>query len=188
MQLAVGKLVENTEYGEALGKKLDELETKLGKALAEKMSGIVTLDVDSADDQYLIGGGKLLSSILTGAVPGGPKGKGGTRVTIEGGPINDHRVGAKGPLLPDSNWKNKEAPTQVTPGTTRVVDIKPSSRKKDEFYERTTHYDEYGRSKGQTHMTDHGQPDVHPNPHHHVRDVERNQNVKGARPGVHPDY
>ncbi|OIN07149.1 hypothetical protein BFN10_17490 [Pseudomonas extremorientalis] len=55
MQLAVGKLVENTEYGEALGKKLDELETKLGRALAEKMSGIVTLDVDSADDQYLTG-------------------------------------------------------------------------------------------------------------------------------------
>lgn len=95
---------------------------------------------------------------------------------------------SKGPLLPESYWKNKEAPIQVTPGTTRVVDIKPSSRKKDEFYERTTHYDEYGRSKGQTHMTDHGQPDVHPNPHHHVRDLERNQNVKGARPGVHPDY
>ncbi|WLH54016.1 hemagglutinin repeat-containing protein [Pseudomonas tolaasii] len=96
MQLAVGKLVENTEYGEALGKKLDELETKLGKALAEKMSGIVTLDVDSADDQYLIGGGKLLTNILTGAVPGGPKRKGGTRVTMEGGPINDHRLGGKG--------------------------------------------------------------------------------------------
>lgn len=38
------------------------------------------------------------------------------------------------------------------------------------------------------HVTDHGQPDVRPNPHHHVRDVERNQNVKGAKPDVHPDY
>jgi RHS repeat-associated protein len=95
---------------------------------------------------------------------------------------------ARGTLIPDSYWMNKEAATEVTPGTKAVTDMKPSSRDKGAIYERTTHYDEYGRSKGQTHMTDHGEPNVHPNPHHHLRNPNNGQNIKGARPGVHPDY
>ena len=39
-------------------------------------------------------------------------------------------VEATVPLLPESYWKNKKAPTQVTPGVRRVTDPKPSGRKK----------------------------------------------------------
>lgn len=91
------------------------------------------------------------------------------------------------PNLPDEYWKNRKAPTQVDPGTRRVTDMKPSSRKQGETYERTTHYDEFGRSKGQTHRTDHGQPDIHPNPHHHTRNPKTGQE-SGPLPGTHPEY
>jgi len=89
------------------------------------------------------------------------------------------------PSLPDEYWKNKQAPTQTTPGTKETVDMKPSSRSQGETYKRTTYYDEYGRSTGQTHETSHGEPDVHPNPHHHLRDPKTGQQ-SGSIPGVHP--
>ena len=89
------------------------------------------------------------------------------------------------PSLPDEYWKNKQAPTQTTPGTKETVDMKPSSRSQGETYKRTTYYDEYGRSTGQTHETSHGEPDVHPNPHHHLRDPKTGQQ-SGPIPGVHP--
>jgi hypothetical protein len=89
------------------------------------------------------------------------------------------------PSLPDEYWKNKQAPTQTTPGTKETVDMKPSSRSQGETYKRTTYYDEYGRSTGQTHETAHGEPDVHPNPHHHLRDPKTGQQ-SGPIPGAHP--
>lgn len=89
------------------------------------------------------------------------------------------------PALPDDYWKNKKAPTQVPPGTERITDEKPSSRK-NETYERTTYYDEYGRSVGQTHGTDHNEPEVHPNPHHHTRDPKTGQE-SGPKSGRHPN-
>lgn len=182
--------VANTVVKEVAGDKYQEYKESAAIELAAKLTDrkVETMrkfhEEAKADADSVLNGNEYVvaTEFLIDAVLGEVKSlgmKAGSKVFA-----ND----SKGPLLPESYWKNKEAPIQVTPGTTRAVDIKPSSRKKDEFYERTTHYDEYGRSKGQTHMTDHGQPDVHPNPHHHVRDVERNQNVKGARPGVHPDY
>ena len=107
-----------------------------------------------------------------------------------------YAVAPNKPALPDSYWKNKKAPDQVTPGTKSVTDQKPSSRS-NETYERTTHYDEYGRSTGQTHRTSHGEPASHPNPHHHRRNPAtgeqvRNPNPPGEAPkvweGTHPDY
>lgn len=95
--------------------------------------------------------------------------------------------------LPDSYWLNRKAPTQVTPGIRRVVDQKPSSRSKGETYKRVSHYDEYGRMIGQTHYTDHGEPSVHPNPHHHRRNPVTGQPVRNPEtgsnvwPGVSPD-
>jgi hypothetical protein len=96
-------------------------------------------------------------------------------------------AGNGNPTIPDDYWKNKKAPTQVEPGTRRITEQKPSSRKQGEVYERTTHYDEHGRSTGQTHKTDPGEPDVHPNPHHHKRDPKTGQQ-SGPIPGEHPDY
>ena len=94
---------------------------------------------------------------------------------------------ARKPALPDSYWINKKAPTQVDPGTRRITEMKPSGRSRGEIYERTTHYDEYGRQIGQTHKTAHGEPAVHPNPHHHTRNPVTGE-VSGPIPGVHPDY
>jgi RHS repeat-associated protein len=100
--------------------------------------------------------------------------------------VHNCSCGPKKPALPDDYWRKKKAPDQVTPGTKRTTEQKPSSRS-NETYERTTHYDEYGRSTGQTHRTSHGEPDVHPNPHHHTRDPQTGQR-SGPQSGVHPDY
>jgi filamentous hemagglutinin len=89
------------------------------------------------------------------------------------------------PALPEKYWIDK-APTQVQPGTRRVTDQKPSGRSQNEVYERTTHYDEYGRQVGQTHKTAHGDPSIHPNPHHHTRNPKTGE-VSGPLPGVHPE-
>ncbi len=179
---AAAEAVVGDQYREFKESKAIELAAKLTDRTVETMREFhaeAKADPDNLlhGDEYVVA-----TEFLIDAVVGEVKSlgvKAGSKVSVNG---------PKDTMLPDSYWKDKEAPVQVTPGTKRVVDLKPSSRKKDEVYERTTHYDEYGRSKGQTHMTDHGQPDVHPNPHHHVRDLEKNQNVRGARPGVHPDY
>jgi filamentous hemagglutinin len=47
--------------------------------------------------------------------------------------------------------------------------------------------DEYGRQVGQTHKTAHGEPSVHPNPHHHTRNPQTDK-VSGPLPGLHPEY
>ena len=96
-------------------------------------------------------------------------------------------LAAKKPALPDSYWINKKAPTQVDPGTRRITDMKPSGRSQGEVYERTSHYDQFGRQTGQTHKTAHGEPAVHPNPHHHTRNPVTGE-VSDPLPGVHPDY
>ena len=93
----------------------------------------------------------------------------------------------KRPALPEEYWLKKEAPTQVQPGTRRLTDQKPSSRSRNEVYERTTHYDEYGRQVGQTHKTSHAGPAAHPNPHHHVRNPQTGER-SDPLPGVHPEY
>lgn len=93
-------------------------------------------------------------------------------------------IGAAG-VFGDIYWQQKEAPTQVEPGTKQITDMKPSSRSKGEVYERTTYYDDFGRSLGQTHYTSHGEPDVHPNPHYHLRDPITGQTF-GPFPGIHP--
>jgi RHS repeat-associated protein len=92
-------------------------------------------------------------------------------------------------FVPEGYWEKKQAPTQTTPGTSQLTDLKPSGRSSGEIYERTTHYDQYGRSTGQTHMTSHGEPQVHPNPHHHLRDPKTGSAVPPKiRPGLHPSF
>jgi RHS repeat-associated protein len=71
------------------------------------------------------------------------------------------------PAIPQAYWADKHAPTQVTPGVRILVDSKPSGRVQGEVYTRVSHYDQYGRLIAQTHYTTHGQPSIHPNPHHH---------------------
>lgn len=87
-------------------------------------------------------------------------------------------------LLPDSYWKNRWSPTQVTPGIRQISENKPSSRA-NETYAKTTFYDQFGREIGQEHCTDHGEPAVHPDPHHHTRNPITGQRSK-ALPGEFP--
>lgn len=89
-------------------------------------------------------------------------------------------------ILSDDYWQSREAATQVEPGARQITDLKPSSRKAGEVYERRTFYDQYGRQVGQSHLTDHGEPEVHPNPHHHVRNPVTGQR-SGPQPGLHPN-
>jgi hypothetical protein len=89
-------------------------------------------------------------------------------------------------LLPDSYWIDRQAPTQVTPGTRTVNVEKPSSS--GGTYHSTTHYDEFGRQIGQTHRTHHGysnpdSPQFHPNPHHHRRNPITGEKLKDPQTG-----
>ena len=94
---------------------------------------------------------------------------------------------SKKPLLPDSYWINKKAPTQVTP-VTRTVNISNKPSSKGGTYHSTTHYDEYGRQIGKTHRTNHGYSNpkgehYHPNPHHHRRDPVTGEKLKDPNTG-----
>lgn len=102
-------------------------------------SPVFSLEV-AGSHQYYVGHTEILAHNTCGPVPGGDA--------------------ETGPALPE---------TQVQPGTRRVTNPKPSGRAQGEVYERTTHSDEYGRQIGQTHKTTHGEPAIHPNPHHHIR-------------------
>lgn len=79
------KAVEGTEAGQAISDNMDKLNAFLGQKVAEIIEG-VNLNPEYESEKYLIGGGDLLSSILTGAMPGGPKKKGGTVVTVKDRP------------------------------------------------------------------------------------------------------
>lgn len=81
------------------------------------------------------------------------------------------------PALPDSYWIKRRAPLQISPGKRVINDYaKPSS--KGGTYHSTSHYDEFGRSIGQTHRTNHGRPNDHPNLHHHRRDPITGEKLK----------
>jgi len=89
-------------------------------------------------------------------------------------------------LLPDSYWINRDAQTQVTPGT-RTVNIDKPSRSGGTYHS-TTHYDDFGRQIGQTHRTHHGygnpsSSQFHPNPHHHRRDPVTGERLRDPRTG-----
>lgn len=94
----------------------------------------------------------------------------------KGGKIKDEY------LSMDEYWKAKHAPTQVTPGITKITEVKPSSRA-NESYRRVSHYDEYGRLIAQTHYTSHGEPDIHPNPHHHRYDPATGGAIRNPEDG-----
>lgn len=64
-----------TTLGEALSEKLGEMQTLLGKAIAQQIEG-EQLDPNEDGGQFLMGGGELLVGILSGSVAGGKKGKG----------------------------------------------------------------------------------------------------------------
>ncbi|MFT8230456.1 hemagglutinin repeat-containing protein [Pseudomonas guariconensis] len=74
IQFAVFKAMDETEIKQTINEKIDRALTEVGRVVAEKLEQ-ETLRPDSDDDKFLIGGGKLIASIIFGAVPG-PKGTG----------------------------------------------------------------------------------------------------------------
>ncbi|MDD1016649.1 hemagglutinin repeat-containing protein [Pseudomonas sp. TNT2022 ID1025] len=79
-QAVVFGALEQTSLAEELQARLGEIQERLGKAIAERMEGKETLDLNAEHDRYLIGGGELVASILAGGIPG-RKGHG----VVEGG-------------------------------------------------------------------------------------------------------
>ncbi|MNJ39445.1 hypothetical protein D3C77_343160 [compost metagenome] len=79
-QAMVFGALEQTSFAEELQARLGEIQERLGKAIAERMEGKDTLDLNVESDRYLVGGGELIAAILAGGVPG-RKGHG----VVEGG-------------------------------------------------------------------------------------------------------
>ncbi|WP_257154482.1 hemagglutinin repeat-containing protein [Pseudomonas sp. ICMP 8385] len=136
MQMVVSKAIENTSYGEKLAQKVDELQTRMGKALADQMLGVSEpedqLNAAKPDDQRLIGGGELLISVLIGAVPGGAKRNERVSVTVKDKPTGggterspEVALGAKGVRAPVVN------PTPAQVATAEKLGVDPRWVKSD---------------------------------------------------------
>jgi hypothetical protein len=129
-----------------------------------------------------------MSSVLAkgvGALTG--EGAAARVATVEAGAEDAAATAAarKGTALPESYWIDKELPRQVTPGTKRIDLSKPSGRNLGEVYEKTGHYDEYGRQAGITDRTSHGEPNMHPNPHHHRFDPATGARIRNPGTGAY---
>ncbi|MCO6459130.1 MAG: hypothetical protein J5I93_27795, partial [Pirellulaceae bacterium] len=90
----------------------------------------------------------------------------------------DIRDGAGIPI----NTRQRE---YTTPGTRSIVDQKISSET-GQVYPRETIYDDFGRRIGTNDLTDHGRPNVHPNPHHHPNTPFDPKQHGPVTPGLHP--
>ncbi|WP_418797016.1 hemagglutinin repeat-containing protein, partial [Pseudomonas mosselii] len=82
IQLAVSQVIDQTELGKDFNAKVEEAVAKVGKYIAERMEGEDDLNKKEGGD-FLIGGGKLITSVIMGAIPGR---KGGTHHEGSNGP------------------------------------------------------------------------------------------------------
>ena len=74
---------------------------------------------------------------------------------------------------------------QVSPDLKSVIDQK-LSKDGTYMYERETVFDDFGRRAGNSDYTDHGRPDIHPNPHHHPNDPLNPSQHGPVTEGLHP--
>jgi len=97
LTLLVGGVVSNTTGGQKFSEMMESLQTKAATELAQFMlstkEGTVELNPADKDDDSLIGGGRLITSILTGGLPG--RAKKDSHITVGGGSVNDHPRGDK---------------------------------------------------------------------------------------------
>lgn len=97
MTLLVGGVVSNTTGGQKFSEMMESLQTKAATELAQFMlstkEGTVELNPADKDDDSLIGGGRLITSILTGGLPG--RAKRDNHISVGGGSVNDHPRGDK---------------------------------------------------------------------------------------------
>ncbi|MBM3965743.1 MAG: hypothetical protein FJ308_11860 [Planctomycetes bacterium] len=90
-------------------------------------------------------------------------------------------------------WKQGHADTPLNtrqreytaPGT-RIIRDEKISTETGGLYTRETIYDDFGRRIGNNDFTDHGRPNVHPNPHHHPNTPFDPKQHGPVTPGIHP--
>ncbi|WP_158242638.1 MULTISPECIES: hemagglutinin repeat-containing protein [unclassified Pseudomonas] len=80
-QFIVMQALAGTEAGQTISANIDKAIAETGKKVAEVIEG-TKLNPDFDSDSYVIGGGELITSILTGALPGKVPGKGDSRITV----------------------------------------------------------------------------------------------------------
>ncbi|EJN27341.1 hypothetical protein PMI36_00613 [Pseudomonas sp. GM79] len=83
-QFIVMQAIAGTEIGQTISKNMEKLQSTLSQMVAEAIEDR-SLDSKEVDDRFLIGGGELITSIMTGAMPGKVSGKGDSRITVVGG-------------------------------------------------------------------------------------------------------
>lgn len=68
-QFIVMQALAGTEAGQTISANIDKTKAAIGKKVAEVIEG-TELNPDFESDSYIIGGGKLIASIMTGVMPG----------------------------------------------------------------------------------------------------------------------
>ena len=86
-QFIVMQALAGTEVGQTISKNIEKLQSTLSQMVAEAIEER-SLDSKEVDDRFLIGGGELITSIMTGALPGKVPGKGDSHITVEGGNVH----------------------------------------------------------------------------------------------------
>nr|WP_256679427.1 hemagglutinin repeat-containing protein [Pseudomonas sp. Fl4BN1] len=94
-QFLVMKAIEGTEFGKKFSENMGKVEAYAGKAAAQVIEG-TELNPNHQGDAYVIGGGELIYSIFTGALPGKKGGKGETHVSVSDGRVNERGGGSGG--------------------------------------------------------------------------------------------
>lgn len=89
-QFLVMKAIEGTEFGKKFSENMGKAEAYAGKAAAQVIQG-TELNPNHQGDAYIIGGGELIYSIFTGALPGKKGAKGDSHVSV-----NESRVNERG--------------------------------------------------------------------------------------------
>jgi len=100
----------------------------------------------------------------------------------------DTQASSAQPLVP-KDAMSQNAPKQVTPGTSNIKQTK-LNQQTGKSETSSVHYDNFGRQVGRTDYTDHGRPKVHPDPHHHTFEYDKNfpdGKKSGVLPGPHPN-
>nr|WP_259699802.1 hypothetical protein [Pseudomonas protegens] len=87
-QFLVMKAIEGTEFGKKFSENMGKAEAYAGKAAAQAIQG-TELNPNHQGDAYIIGGGELIYSIFTGALPGKKGAKGEAHVSVNDGGINE---------------------------------------------------------------------------------------------------
>ncbi|WP_242675385.1 hemagglutinin repeat-containing protein [Phytopseudomonas dryadis] len=131
IQFAVEQAFSQTDIGQSINSYLDSLNEAAGRLIAEKIEG--ELDPENYPaEQQLIDGGSLITSILTGAIPG-KGGKGKTEISVNSPGSLGHVGGAKDKYTPNSGSVGNMGEFLKQPGLGSQVNT--SAQKTKQIYQ-----------------------------------------------------